>query len=427
MSRPQPRASASDAQRASADDNVVRALALAEQVWANVMEYRVPVTSCLLVVCLASMFVLTSQSASSLPTYLLALVVLTGLRRWSGLWESGVFLAAVGVATYLAASSFWSSPFDARGALSQFSRALLILSFVVAVAEGFRVDWFLGRMTATVTIVAGAAACAALAVFIAAPPMDGRLTGLGQLDAIVPAALVFGVCLLFALSCAFVSHGPLRYLAIGAAGVMVIAVALSGSRNAWVSVGFGVFVLLAGRLAPRRSWFAVIVAVVTLVGLGTLVALWAGQLQGLHGVLLPRGDSLRLAIWGNTLDRVWTDCLWFGCGVLTDDTTVADGFTIPHPHNLYLTVLFQGGIIGLGALLGLIVLSLRALVRHYEAEEAKLALAMYAIALPAYLLDGHELVDKIGWTWMLVWLPVAISIGLANARHLADARRFSGG
>ena len=36
---------------------------------------------------------------------------------------------------------------------------------------------------------------------------------------------------------------------------------------------------------------------------------------------------------------------------------------------------------------------------------------MVAIVLSAYRLDGYELVE-VGSTWFLIWLPVAIALGL---------------
>lgn len=61
----------------------------------------------------------------------------------------------------------------------------------------------------------------------------------------------------------------------------------------------------------------------------------------------------------------------------------------------------------------LIVWVLGLLLRWYEQSEAKLALGILGIALPAYLLDGHELIDKVGSTWFLFWLPVATALGFA--------------
>ena len=71
--------------------------------------------------------------------------------------------------------------------------------------------------------------------------------------------------------------------------------------------------------------------------------------------------------------------------------------------------------------------TLNALLRHHARPEAKLGLAICALALPGYLLDGYELVDKIGWTWLLFWLPVAIGIALRCCPALDDAARFGAG
>lgn len=390
------------------------------------LEYRVPISAALLVLCLASMFILTSQSGSSFPTYVLALYALAGCKRWAGLWLNWTFLLTVAIALYLAVSSFWSAPFDARGALSQFIRAVLTVCFVVAVAEGFRVDWFRARLTATVALCAGGAAALALAVYFIEVPADGRVNGMGQLDSHVPAALTFGVGLVCAIGWALDARSvALRAFVVALALCAVLAIALSGSRNAWAAVSFGCVVCLLGRWVPNRRHFIAAVALAASVALGIGLALMQGPLQEW---LLPRGDSYRLEIWTETLRRVSAAGPWFGNGALTEDDILAhDGFVMQHPHNMYLSVLFQGGAVGLAALVALIAASLAALFKHFEAAQAKLALSIYAITLPAWLVDGADLIDKIGWTWMLFWLPVAISVGLAARHGLADARRFSGG
>ena len=390
------------------------------------LEYRVPISAALLVLCLASMFILTSQSGSSFPTYLLAIYTLAGCKRWTGLWLNWTFLLTVAIAAYLAASSFWSTPFDARGAWSEGVRALLTVCFVVAVAEGFRVDWFRARLTAVVASCGGGAAALALVVYFIEAPADGRVNGLGQLDSHVPAALTFGVALVCALGWAFDARSAAaRAGVIALALCATLAIALSGSRNAWAAVAFGCVVCLVGRWvsAPRRFGLAVAGAAVAAAGIVLALAL-----SPLQEWLLPRGGSYRWEIWTETLRRVAAGGPWFGNGALTNDEILAhDGFVMQHPHNMYLSVLFQGGVAGLIALLALIAASVRTLLAHFAQAEAKLALSIYAITLPAWLVDGANLIDKIGWTWMLFWLPVAISVGLAARHGLRDARRFSAG
>ena len=388
------------------------------------LEYRVPISATLLVLSLASMFVLTSQSGSSFPTYLLAAFTIVGFRRWAGLWFNWIFLLSVAVSLYIALTSLWSTPFDGRGAFSQLTRALLGICFVVAVAEGFRVDWFRSRMTATLALCGGAAACAAVALFLAEPPADGRLNGLGQLDAHIRAALCFGVSLVCAIAWMTETRSATwRAIAGVLAFFLAVAVALSTSRNAWVAVPFGCLVFLISRYAPQRGLPAACAAAFTLVAAALAAALW---FEPARDALLSRGDGYRPDIWGEILRRVAEHGPWFGNGVLSDDSVRVDGLVLPHPHNLYLAVLFQGGAVGLVLFLVLAALALRTLLAHLAEPEARLALAIFAIGLPAWLLDGYELVDKIGWTWMLFWLPVAIAVGLGSRRGLADARRFSG-
>jgi O-antigen ligase len=107
-------------------------------------------------------------------------------------------------------------------------------------------------------------------------------------------------------------------------------------------------------------------------------------------------------------------------GILTPDDVVNGAVVHPHPHSMYLAVLYQGGLIGLGLFLTLIGMMLRELWRHFDQPMGSVALAVLAVGLLSYLLDGHELVDRIGETWMLFWLPVAITLSLC-ARQPAPA------
>ena len=390
-----------------------------------VLEYRVPIGAALLVFSFASIFVLTSQSGSSIPTYVLAILTLVGCGRWLGLWLDWTFLCAVALVGYLAVSSLWSDPFDARDALSQGTKALLVACFIVVAAEGFRTDWFFRRLTLTIAAFGGAAAAVALFRFFAFPPDDGRLTGLGQLHLQVPAALIFGVALL----CTFywVLKAPSlrwRMLAVVNALCLSSAVFLTDSRNAWVAVPFACVVYLISLRAKSASMFAVIVIAIAVSALALVGALLASPASEL---LLPRGDSYRPAIWTEILSRALAGGPWFGSGVLADEDVFVGCYLLAHPHNMYLAVLYQGGVVAVALFAALLVLSVRTLLANFAQEEAKLALGIFALALPAYLLDGHQLVAKIGWTWMLIWLPVAISIASSSARRLDDANRFSGG
>ncbi len=396
--------------------------------WRRVaVEYRVPITAAAMVAALASMFVLTSQSGASFATYLLASWVLAALPRWRGLFLDWGFLAIVALLAYLPLTSLWSVPWDGRGAFGQTVRAVLVLTFVVAIAECLQVDWFRQRMTWVVAVAGALAAAAAMWFFFTEPPWDNRLNGLGQLDTHVAAGLVYAVAGICALAWLLASEdrrlGFSALSAAVAAAVLAVAVPLTGSRNAIACGLLGALGLLLAHSVKRPARFAML-------GIASAVALLAAGLGAYHFVagadalILPRGDSYRLGIWSYYVERIGSDGPWFGLGILTDDATQVGGWPVQHPHNLFLAVVWQGGLLALALLLAVIVATGQTLFAHYARPEAKLGMAIWILALPAYLIDGHELVDKIGWTWLLFWLPVGIAVGLRGSAALADARRF---
>jgi len=270
------------------------------------------------------------------------------------------------------------------------------------------------------TLVGGLALLAAVVRYNVWPPVDGRLNGMGQLDTHVIAALVYGAVAIISLQAFLHEEGRFwRALAIVTIVLAVYAIYFSDSRNAWVSVAIGgAIMLLAERLADRGRFLSSVVSVGLLLGI-LLVALFLNDAT--RDLLLPRGTSFRPEIWSLALDRIGTAHMWFGLGILTPNDFLIGDMVIQHSHNIYLSVLYQSGIVGLGLFLLVLWMTLRELLYAYDDADARLALALLGLALPAYLLDGHELLDKIGSTWFLIWLPVAIAVGLRWRRSLQQA------
>lgn len=382
---------------------------------------RIQVNTLLIVLCFVAVLTLSSQSASSYPTYLLALAMLATVNRWNDVFAVRLVWVVAGLLTYLCLTSLWSESFESRRAISVVTRALLVFFFVVAFAEcqlrGQLRTW-LGRALAFAGSVATAAA---IVVFLVEDPADGRLNGLGQLDTHIIAALVFGVVLIFVVERLLLEKSwGWRTFATFAAVCIACAVFLSDSRNAWVSVtlGVGVFVL-THRIADRQKFVAGVVAMTLIVGV-ILAALVANETT--RDALLPRGDSYRPAIWAGAYSATVEDNAVFGRGILTDNDVPVAGAPRPfkHPHNLYLSVFYQGGLVALVLMAVVIFWVLRVLLQRYDHPDAKLALGILGVALPAYLLDGHELIDKVGSTWFMFWLPVGICLGLLWGRPRQD-------
>ncbi len=376
----------------------------------RIVSDRVQVNSVLIVLSFVSVLLLNSQSAASWPTYFLALGMLASVRQWNDVFRLRMVWALAGLVGWLVLSGLWSSPWEIDDFVSMLIRGLLTFLFVVAFAEG-QIRGHLQRWLGLALTVAGVgAAIAAILLYYEHPPVDGRLAGVG-INTQVIAALVHGVVLMFLLNAVLTERSP-AWKAFAAVGILIVgsAIYLSDSRTAWVSVSLGASIFALSHMIRNRARF---VPAVILLAVGLLVMTLAlAMTEAGREFVLPRGTSYRPEIWRAALDRILDGNLWVGLGVNTSDDFVIDGQTFLHPHDLYLAVLYHGGIVALGFLVALILLVLRSLWRNYEALDAKLALGLFSGALSAFLLDGHELVDKVGAAWLLFWLPVALALGL---------------
>ena len=384
---------------------------------------RIKVYSVLIVLSLFSVMILESQSAASFATYFLGLAVLASLSKWEDFLRLDLFWLIVVLALYLTISGFWSDTWTVESVFSVFVRALLVITFVVALADCHlraEMQLWLGRSLALGGIIAAALS---IYLFIVSPNSAGRLVGFGQLDNSVVAGLVFGVVLIFCIDRLVQEKKSwVRIFVLFSMGLLVFAIALTGSRNAAISVGCGVVVMSAAQLIKVRQTFMAVIATIFVV-LGVVGLVVASTDAGAQ-FLFPRSDSFRIEIWFQTIDAV-TESLVFGKGILTPDSVVVGAREIEHPHNMYLAVLFQGGVLGLGLFLLLLARVFYVLYQSYSAPTSKLAMGILSIAVPCYLLDGHELIDKVGETWFLFWYPVGMALGISLSNLVKPDRRYS--
>jgi O-antigen ligase len=374
---------------------------------------------------LLSVFLLPSQSGASFSTYLLALMVLVaGTARWREFGRSQVLAGLlIGFLVYFSSSVWWSSESTMRGAFSVYSRCVLILTFIIALSSLLtRIPDFAQWLARGVAIGAGVAAGAALIEFHLHPTWDGRLIGLGQLRNSVIAALSFGAGLLFASSIVIRDSAIWRMIGGLCAVLLALALFQTGSRAGYLGASVGVWTLLvASRRSPPRGWLpwfalpwlgAVLVA-------GALLAVYPESLAA----LFPRGDSFRFEIWSAEWQRLLAHPV-FGLGILTGDAVNVEGQTFAHPHDLYLASALQGGLVGLLLLLGLLTCAAWRLLRNLHQGVAQLGLALLAAGMSGYLFDGWELIDKVGLSWLLLWMPVAIAASFGATPNEGGTREM---
>ena len=295
-----------------------------------------------------------------------------------------------------------------------------MLSFVVALSSSLRrvpesTQW----LPRALALASGVAAVVALVDFYRHPTWDGRLVGLGQLRNSVVAGLAFAAGLIVSLSVWLAGGTRWRWIGAACAGLAVLAIYSTGSRNAYLSGAVGVWTLLVlwrRRQSPRLVlWLAVPV-----LGVLAVVALFAAN-PAWTDTLFPRGDSFRLEIWRAEWQRLAAHGVWFGLGILVRDDVVLQGQDFAHPHSLYLASALQGGLVGLLLLLGVLSCAGFGLYRARRLPEARLGGALLATGMSAYLLDGWELIDKVSLSWLLLWMPVAIAMAVGVRSKMGNS------
>jgi O-antigen ligase len=126
-------------------------------------------------------------------------------------------------------------------------------------------------------------------------------------------------------------------------------------------------------------------------------------------VLTRRGASHRLDIWSDTFGAI-AQRPWFGHGLGAQMHLAIGGQDITFPHDLYLSLLYYSGAVGLlvfGALA--CVLAVR-LVRRWDGETPWLV-AMGIAVLVGGLTDLGQVTKGPGPMWLILWVPVGFILG----------------
>ncbi len=216
--------------------------------------------------------------------------------------------------------------------------------------------------------------------------------------------------------------------AVGALAVLGAFMAPTQKDRPWMRVGLLLaavgYALFLGSSQTRGVWIALLAALLVMAGVTRqrhlLLLLLGVCCAGLTiflldpEVLIQRDVSYRPALWGGGLQLIREHWL-VGMGFNEFYIPVEElGFSFQHPHNMFLNVGVRLG--GIGLLCWLVLwasIAWRAWQqRHSELGQSLLALWVFSgVALST---DGYGPWLKPSADWLLTWIPLGLSLVLAE-------------
>ncbi|WP_157971407.1 O-antigen ligase [Dyella sp. C9] len=340
------------------------------------------------------------QASLAVLLYLPALYLAFSQRArvWRQLWPLPAFRLFLLLLAWATLSLLWGRlprPGD------EFGRLLSVLAFVLgwqayAADEPQRIRGLL--------LAAGLAigVCAAFycVTFVVTPVADGRIVGEGTIATANYAAALMGVVALW-LSQLDLPERRWSWLRYGAMLALLLFVGLTHTRNIWLALCVTAVLMPLWRPGRGHRWLA----------LGVLVIAMAA-IFGLSALLTERGTSLRPELFQQSMHLIAQHPL-LGLGQGVPFNLMVYGQSYTHTHNVLTQMMVELGLPGLLLLLALWVMVLREGWRHRETMQGRLVLTLWVYASVALQFDMPQLLDSPRPGWLLVWLPFALTLGLA--------------
>ncbi len=193
--------------------------------------------------------------------------------------------------------------------------------------------------------------------------------------------------------------------------IFATIIVLSFSRTAFIALLVTVFCY---QLFVGNYKFAAAASLVIALLLGLMIA----DFEQNWLVNISRSLTLDIRFWGwrQTLEKISEHWI-LGYGLRTDlevswvgtpyEASPPDWF---HPHNLFLEVWYQTGVIGLLLTLYMLGLVARKIHQLWYAVEIRYFSCILVFVLVACLVDRPVLVDRPTHSWLWFWLPIMVAL-----------------
>jgi O-antigen ligase len=366
---------------------------------------------------LGSVFLLPME-VDSVFALILLLIWRDEQRRPPGFYSVAndpLFWVASSLLLYLGVSGIWSVEPSLRDFLQIWMRLVIGVCFILAIARAvIELEDFELYLSRVIVIAALVSAAICILVYYASEPTGhGRMYGLFRLNNAGKAGHLYAAALPFVIGGLLGDRGHWRSVTFAALIATVFAIALTGTRAAWLGGALGLLSYTVAIVKPKASFYVATMAAGCAVGLAFLAVAVKYPEPGIADLLLPRGDSYRLAIWSAHAQGIWNGQWLFGQGSLTQQALVpAQDMSFRGAHNMYLSVAERGGLLALALMLATMLWSAARCITRLDLPLARLALSLLLIGAVVFLFSGDRLIDKLGLVWFVLWLPAGIAIGL---------------
>ena len=121
---------------------------------------------------------------------------------------------------------------------------------------------------------------------------------------------------------------------------------------------------------------------------------------------MERGTSLRPAIWVDGWQRIRDNGAWvFGNGAGASTALEVGNLAIRHYHDIFLSTLFYGGLVGVALLCGMLA---TILIDGLRVPATQPWLAAFCVGVGCLLTNGDRLVIHPHPVWLYFWLPATV-------------------
>ncbi len=298
---------------------------------------------------------------------------------------------------YILLSVLWAGTDETP--LSTFKRPLYLLMLLFAAGLiSLKHPGKLERMTQIAAVIAVLAAGLSLGYFFY-EGASGRLSGYGALYNPLLSAHVFGFFCAYWLSHWYLDDKLTPLLPLVALLILWGLLLYTGSRTPLIALSACILWLAICQWKLR-----ILLVIAAAIALG-LVA----QTLHLTDDLLTRGVSYRPAIWQEALQQLQGN-LWLGLGYTHPQVFHVEGldFALADTHNIELSVLFSGGIVGLT--LWLLMYSYAMLYAWQRRQQPAVLIASTLVVFGFFagLTEGSAFFSRPKEQWFLIWIPLAL-------------------